>query len=213
MKSYCVIGLGRFGLNLSKELIKLGHEVMVIDKDKNALKQVTDLATYAIEANVLNEAALREAGIGNYECVIVGTAEEPQVAIMATMIAKESGVPMVVAKASDDLHARVLKRVGADKIVFPEKESGIRLAHLLGSKGIVDFIPLDEGVSIVEMVPKKEWWDKTLLELDLRRKYKISVIAIKNGGRVNTVPQAESKITRHDTLIVIGESADIENVQ
>ncbi|MDO5716761.1 MAG: TrkA family potassium uptake protein [Tissierellia bacterium] len=213
MNSYCVIGLGRFGMNVAKELIRLGHEVMVIDRDKNVLRQVTDMATYAIEADVLNEHALKEAGIGNCDCVIVGTAEEPQAAIMATMIAKEMGVPMVVAKASSDLHARVLKRVGADKIIFPEKESGTRLAHLVGNRGIVDFIPLEEDISIVELVPPESWLNKKLKELDLRNKFHISVIAIKNDTHINAVPTADSKIKAGNTLIVIGESKDIERIQ
>lgn len=213
MKSYCVIGLGRFGMNVARELIRLGHEVTVIDKDRNALRQLTDFATYAIEADVLQENALYEAGIGNYECVVVSTAEEPQAAIMATMIAKEANVPMIVAKASSDLHARVLKRVGADKVVFPEKESGTRLAHLLGNQGIVDFIPLEEGISIVELVPPETWHDVRLKDLDLRNHYKISVIAIKKDSHINAVPSANSKIQKGDTLIVIGESKDIECIQ
>ena len=167
MSSFCVIGLGRFGLNVSRELIQMGHEVMVIDKSKQALLQISDIATYAIEADVLTEGSLNEVGIGNFDCVIIATAVEPQAAIMSTMIAKEAGVPLVIAKASSDLHARVLKRVGADRIIFPEKETAIRLAHLLDNRGIVDFIPLGNDITIVEMVPLSAWVDKKLKELDL----------------------------------------------
>lgn len=213
MSSFCIIGLGRFGLNVSKELIQMGHEVMVIDKSKQALMQLSDIATYAIEADVLTEGALSEVGIGNFDCVIIATAVEPQAAIMSTMIAKEAGVPLVIAKASSDLHARVLKRVGADRIIFPEKETAIRLAHLLDNRGIVDFIPLGNDITIVEMVPLSEWVDKKLKELDLRQKYHISIVAIKKGSEVNAVPHADSKISAGDTLIVIGKSSDIENIK
>ena len=129
------------------------------------------------------------------------------------MIAKEAGVPLVIAKASSDLHARVLKRVGADRIIFPEKETAIRLAHLLDNRGIVDFIPLGNDITIVEMVPLSAWVDKKLKELDLRQKYHISIVAIKKGSEVNAVPHADSKISAGDTLIVIGKSSDIENIK
>ena len=213
MSSFCVIGLGRFGLNVSRELIQMGHEVMVIDKSKQALLQISDIATYAIEADVLTEGSLNEVGIGNFDFVIIATAVEPQAAIMSTMIAKEAGVPLVIAKASSDLHARVLKRVGADRIIFPEKETAIRLAHLLDNRGIVDFIPLGNDITIVEMVPLSAWVDKKLKELDLRQKYHISIVAIKKGSEVNAVPHADSKISAGDTLIVIGKSSDIENIK
>ncbi len=139
MKSFAVIGLGRFGTAVAKVLAELGNEVLAVDKDPEVIKEVSSLVTYAVEADVMDETVLRDLGISNMDAVVISIGSDLQASIMATLISKELGVKRVVAKAQTELHGKVLKKIGADRIIFPERDMGSRVAHNLTSRNILDY--------------------------------------------------------------------------
>lgn len=213
MKQFVVIGCGRFGTSVAKTLYNQGHDVLAIDKDEEIVQDISDSVTYAAQADVEDELALKSLGIRNFDVAVVGIGSNIQASIMATLIVKELGVKTVVAKAQNDVHAKVLYKIGADKVVFPERDMGVRLAHNLVSSNVIDYIEFDPDYSIVEINAIKEWEYKTLSELRLPSKYGINVIAIKQKGGLNISPSAEDAINPGDILVVIGSHASLTNLE
>ncbi|NMB08835.1 MAG: TrkA family potassium uptake protein [Tissierellia bacterium] len=213
MKQFMIIGCGRFGSSIATTLFKLGHEVMVIDIDEERIQDIAEEVTYAVQADVSDENVLMELGISNFDVVIVSIGSNYQASIMATLIAKESGVKKVVAKAHDSLHGKVLAKIGADKIIYPERDMGVRVAHNLVSSNILDFIELSPDYSILEITALEQWINKSLKELRLPTNYGINVMAIKRGSNINVSPYANDIILKGDVLVVIGNTVDIEKIE
>ena len=212
MKQYIVIGCGRFGSSVATTMHLLGHQVMAIDKNDDAVQAISEKVTHAAIVDVTDEQALRALGIGNFDVAIIAIGSDIRASIMATLIAKEMGVEQIVCKAKDELQAKVLYKIGADRVVFPERDMGVRVAHNLVSNNILDHIELDPDYSIVEIVTPKEWEGKTLIDLDLRAKYEITVLAIKCDKTINVTPSPEEKLNAGSILVVIGQNSKISTI-
>ncbi|WP_297135078.1 potassium channel family protein [Terrisporobacter sp.] len=212
MKQYIVIGCGRFGSSLATTMNLLGHQVMAIDKNEEVIQNLSDKVTHVAVVDVTDELALRSLGLGNFDVAIIAIGSDIRASIMATLIAKEMGVEQVVCKAKDELQAKVLYKIGADRVVFPERDMGIRVAHNLVSDNILDHIELDPEYSIMEIVTPNKWVGKTLIELDLRAKYEITILAIKNGDKINVIPSPEEQLQQNSILVVIGKNSNISTI-
>lgn len=212
MKQYIVIGCGRFGSSVATTMSLLGHQVMAIDKNEDSVQAIADKVTHAAIVDVTDEFALRSLGLGNFDVAIIAIGSDIRASIMATIIAKEMGVEQIVCKATDELQAKVLYKIGADRVVFPERDMGVRVAHNLVSDNILDHIELDPEYSIVEIVTPTMWVGKTLIELDLRARYEITVLAIKNGKSINVTPTPNEELKEGSILVVIGQSSNISSI-
>ena len=208
-KTYAVFGLGRYGTAVAKELVENGMEVIAIDSEQ---KIVNDAAAYLPVckcADVTDAEVISRLGIGNIDTVIVCMASNLEASVMAVTLCKEAGVKTVVAKCANEMQQKILLRVGADKVVIPENESGIRLAKNLLSSGFIDMISLSKDVSIVEIDVKKEWCGKNLIELNLRKKYGFNIVAIKKGENINANISPEQVLDAETTLIVIANTSKL----
>lgn len=212
LKQFVVIGLGRFGSSLARTLYGLGHDVLAIDMKEDVVQDISDSVTHAVQADATDENALRSLGLRNFDVAIVTIGTNIQASIMVTLIVKELGVKYVVSKAQSELHAKVLYKIGADRVVFPERDMGIRLAHNLVSSSVLDFIELAPDYSIVEIAALPEWEGKTLKELNMRVRYGINIMAIKHGAEINISPRADDVIDKNDVLVVIGSNEDLKRV-
>lgn len=213
MKSFVVIGCGRFGTSVAKTLYELGNEVMAVDMDSVVIQEISEFVTHAVVADVLDEAVLHELGLSNFDVVIISIASNIEASIMATLTAKEVGAKKVVVKAQSDIHGKVLTKVGADRIIFPERDMGSRVAHNLTSSNILDFIELSPEYYIIEIAALKRWINKSLSELRLRNKYGVNVLAIKRGSILKISPVADERVLEGDILVVIGDAADIRKIE
>ena len=211
-KQYLVIGCGRFGSSVAKKMCQLGNEVMVIDKDEDSINNIAELVTHTAIVDVTEERDLKSIGLGNFDVVIVAISSDIRASIMATVMAKEMGVPKVVCKAKDELQAKVLYKIGADKVVFPERDMGIRLAYNLASENILDQINLDPEYSIMEIVTPQNWVGKTIIELNLRAKYDITVLAVKTQSGLKVMPSPNYKMQEKNILIIIGNTDKISDI-
>ncbi len=205
MSSYVVIGCGRFGSSVAKTLSGLGHDVLAIDSNMEIVQDISDSVTQAVQIDSTDEAALRALGVRNYDVAIVSISSDFQASIMTTILVKELGVGYVVCKAKNELQAKVLYKIGADRVVFPERDMGVRVAHNLVSKNVLEFIELDPKYSIIEIIANKKWNDKSIADLNLRVQYGVNVVAIKRGSDVNIAPSSKDIIKTGDLLVVIGE--------
>ena len=208
-KTYAVFGLGRYGIAVAKELVENGMEVIAIDSNQ---KIVNDAAAYLPVckcADVTDAEVIERLGIGSIDTVIVCMAGGLESSVMAITLCKEAGVKNVIAKCGSEMHQKILLRVGADKVVFPENESGVRLAKNLLSSGFIDMISLSRDVSMIEIDVKEEWLGKNLIELNLRKKYGLNIVAIKKGEAVNVNINPEQPLDAESTLIAIANTAKI----
>ena len=213
MKQYAVIGLGRFGTSVAKCLTVMGYEVLAIDEDQERIQEVVNSVTHAIQADATDENALKALGIRNFDVVIVSIGHDIQASILITVIVKELGVKFVVAKAQTELHGKVLLKVGADKVVYPERDMGARLAHSLVSSNVLDHIEISPEHSILEVVAPENMVGKTLRQSALRAVYGVTVMAIKRGKDLLVSPSADEPILENDVLLVIGENDRLHNVE
>ncbi|KXG76157.1 potassium channel family protein [Thermotalea metallivorans] len=213
MKQFAVIGCGRFGSSVAKTLYSLGYDVLAIDENEDVIQAIADSVTHAVQVDATDEASLKSLGIRNFDVVVVTIGSDIQSSILITLIAKELGVKYVVAKAQNELHAKVLYKIGADRVVFPERDMGVRVAHNLVSSNILDYIELAPDYSIVEVTSLKEWEGKSLKDLNIRGKYGINVMAIKHGGEINISPTAADVIKRGDVLVVVGHNDDLQKIE
>lgn len=211
-KQFAVIGLGHFGSSIAKTLYSLGNEVLVIDDSEDRVKSISDHVTHAVQADATDENVLRSLGIKNFDIAVVSIGSDIQSSIMITLLLKEAGVKYVVARASNELHASVLYKVGADRVVLPERDLGIKTAHSISSDSVFDYIQLSPEYSILEISAIPEWEDKTLSELNIRAKYGINVIAIKRDKDINVSPRGEDLILPGDILVVIGSANDLSKI-
>ncbi len=212
-KQYVVIGLGRFGTSVAKTLVDQDADVLVIDINEEKVDQAISFATHAVQADATDEQALKSLGIRNFDvaCVCLG---EIQSSIMAALICKEQGIDLVLVKAQSEVHAKVLYKMGVDKVVFPERDMGIRVAHNLISSNILDFIELSDDYGIAEIEALPVWVGKTLIDLDFRKKYGVNIIAIKGPeNAINVSPLPGDVIADGDVLVVIGEEESISRLE
>ncbi len=208
-KQIAVIGLGRFGTSMAQTLFDMGYDVLAIDKDEEIIQSISDSVTHAVQADATDEAALRALGLRNFDVAVVTIGDDIQSSILITLLCKEMGIQHVVSKAQNDLHAKVLYKIGADRVVFPERDMAMRVAHNLVSSNILDYIELSPDYSLVEITALPLWENKSLRDLDMRVRFGINVMAIKHGKEVNISPKGDDIIRRGDVLVVIGK---IENI-
>lgn len=212
-KQFAIIGMGRFGSSIAKTLSQLGFEVLAIDQDEETVQVVSTFVTHAVQADSTDEEAMRALGIRNFDVVVVAIGEDIQASILTTLILKEMGVATTVVKAVNDLHGKVLKKIGADKIVYPERDMGQRVAHHLISSNIIDYIELSADYSIVEMKASTQMIGKNLRELDVRAKYGCNVIAIKQNEHLIIPPSAEEPLKSEDILVLVGKNSNLQTFE
>ncbi|HZK33634.1 MAG TPA: TrkA family potassium uptake protein [Tissierellaceae bacterium] len=213
MKSFVVIGCGRFGKSVATTLYNLGNEVLAIDKSEEIIQDISEEVTHAVQADVMDETVLKDLGLSNFDVAIVSIGSDLEASIMATLIAKELGIERVVTKAQSELHGKILSKIGADKIVFPERDMGVRVAHNLVSSNILDFIALSPNYGILEITTLKEWENKSLADLKLSSKFGINVMVIKKEKEIKVPPSGEDIIEKDDILVVIGKTEDISKIE
>lgn len=212
-KTYAVFGLGRYGLAVAKELVNNGVDVLAVDFNMAAVNEAATYLPLCKCADVTDADTLSRLGISNIDVVIIAMASNLEASVMAVTLCKEAGVPTVIAKAANEMHQKILLKVGADRVVFPESESGIRLAKNLLSRGFVDIIELSKNVSMVELAIRPEWVGKNLLELNLRRKYAVNVVAICTNGTVTTDIDPIAPLREDMKMIVIADTAKISKLK
>jgi trk system potassium uptake protein len=212
-KEFVVIGLGRFGGSIVNELVALNVDVMAIDISPERVDDFAQIATTAVAADTTDESALRALGIRNFEHVVVAIGENIQASILTTLILKEIGVKRITVKAQNDYHAKVLEKIGADQVVHPERDMGKRIANNLVSNNILDYLELSDEYSIVEVRANEKLAGSTLIDLDIRAKYGVNIVAIKRDAHILVSPQAIEEIQMDDILIVIGADLDIHRFE
>lgn len=211
-KSYAVIGLGQFGMTLALTLAEANCDVLVIDDTEENIQDIAEKVTYAVKADVREPDTLKSLGVQNVDVVIVAVAENMEASITATMQAKELGVPFVMAKAMNSLHGRILNKLGADRVIYPEQSMGIRVAKNLLSSGFVDLFELSSDFSMAEFLVPEEWVGKCLADLKIREKYNINLIGIKQGDEVNVNLKPDEIFNSGCTVIAIGKNKDLNKV-
>ncbi len=212
-RSFCIIGLGRFGQTLAANLAKTNHQVLVIDIDEDVINTIGDTVTNAVAGDPTNEAVLHAAGVADYDCAVVATAESINASILTTLLLKEIGVKQVVARAASEQHGKVLEKIGADMVVFPERDMGEKLVNILDRNNVLEYIEFSDSHSIVETAVPKKWIGKTLIELDVRRKYGVTVLAVGDAeGSMNISPDPTKPFTGEETVALLGENKAIDKI-
>lgn len=212
-KQFVVIGLGRFGSSIAKTLYSLGHDVLAIDSDEDIIQDISDSVTHAVQMDATDEGALKGIGIRNFDVAVVTIGENVQSSVMITLTLKEMGVKYIIAKAHNELHSKVLNKVGADRVILPEKDMGVRVAHNLVSTNILDYIELSPDYSIVEIISPEDWHYRSLNDLNVRENYGINVMAIKRNNKINITPRADDIIEPGDIIVTIGGSEDLNKLE
>lgn len=212
-KSYAVFGLGRYGQAVAKELISFGAEVIAVDIDEETVNDAVGEIPFCKCADITDPDVIKQLGISNVDVVIIAMASNLEASVMATMLCKESGVSTVIVKCANEMNCRILERIGADKVVFPERESGVRLAKNLVSSGFMDIMELSEDISMIELNVRDEWQGKTPVELNLRRKYGINIVAIYRGEKVTIEIDPSKPLEKDMKLIVIANTNKLERLR
>jgi len=212
-KNFAVIGLGRFGGSICRALSEQGLEVLAIDSDEDRVNEYSAIASHAVVGDSTDEAVLKSLGIRNFDHVIVAIGDSIQNSILTTLILKELGVRNVTAKAQNDYHEKVLIKIGADKVVHPERDMGRKIANNIASSSVLDYLELSDKHSIVEIIANEKLGGHTILQLDIRARYGLNIVAIKRGSNIIVSPQASETILSEDVLIVIGTDEDINRFE
>ncbi len=210
--SVLVVGLGRFGTAAALELMALGHDVLVVDSDEARVNDVAADVTHAVQADASDEDVLRSLGAGEFQHAIVAISSQTEASIFATMALKNLGVGNVVAKAAGALHGKILERVGADRVVYPEREMGTRVAHTFSIPQVIDYIDVAPRFGIVKIHPPESFVGRTLRELDMANRYRLTPIALRRGDEVMVNPQRDEKVEADDELILIGLDEGLERL-
>lgn len=212
-KNFAVIGLGRFGGSICRTLSEEGFEVLAIDKNEERVNEFAMIASHAAVGDTTDEAVLKSLGIRNFDHVIVAIGDDIQSSILTTLILKELGVTHITVKAQNDYHEKVLVKIGADKVVHPERDMGRRIAHNMSSSSVLDYLELSDDHSIVEIVANGKIGGHSIIELDIRKKYGLNIVAIKRGLDIIVSPKPNEEIQVNDVLIVIGTDDDIDRFE
>lgn len=210
-KLYAVLGLGRFGSSLARGLHSMGYEVLALDNREDRVQSLAQDVTHAVEVDITDERALRSLGLRNADVAIVSVGDL-QPSILATLILKDFGVPCVWAKAVSEVHGKVLEKLGVDRVVYPERDMGLRVAHSLISGNLIDYIELVPGFSIVEVMARSDFVGRSLKQIDLRAKYGINIIAVRRGSDIEIVPGADFVIRAQDILVAMGSDSKLEKL-
>ena len=214
MKTFVVIGLGRFGTAVATELCTLGHEVLAVDGREENVQAAADKVTHAVMGDARDPAVLKALGVRNYDCAIVAVGDDVGNSALITLNLKEIGVKEVIAKAQSHVHRKVLEKIGADLVIFPEQEMAIRLARSLANGDILNFIELSDEFSIVERLVPADWVGRSILELDIRARWKVTVIAVRRGERMVISPGRDYVFQEQDDcMVVLGSNADIDRLE
>ena len=213
MKSYIVIGLGRFGSEVARRLCELGCEVLAIDSNSELIQPLADLVTQAVVADARDKEVLRALGVKDFDCAVVAIGGSLSDSVLATMNLRELGVKHIVCKAHDDTHRQVLIKLGADQVVIPEQENALRLARSLSSFNVLDYIELSEDYGIIDVPAPTSWIGKTLRELNVRAQYAVNILAVKQAGKINVSPAADYTIAQGDVMVVLGDTDALKVVQ
>ncbi len=213
MKSYIIVGLGRFGSEAARRLYELGCDVLAIDTKSELVQQISNEVTQAVVGDARDKEVLKALGAADFDCAIVAIGDSLGDSVLATMNLKELGVPYVVCKAYDDTHRQVLLKLGANKVVIPEQEQADRLARNLSSPNVLDYIELSDDYGIIEVPAPKPWQGKSLKDLNVRAKLGVNIIAVKQGKEINVSPGADYKIQTGDVMVVLGGTDALNTVQ
>ena len=212
-KTYAVIGLGRFGTAVADRLYALGNEVLVVDESPEQVQKMESRVTYAVVADARDEAVLRSLGMRNYDCAIVAIGSDLAASVVITMNLKELGVPQVICKATDETQKRALEKIGADKVMIPEREAGVKLAQAVTSSSILDFIELSDQYGIAEVQLPEGWAGKSLRELNIRVKYGVNILAIRENGKINVVPAVDEALQAGCVLVAVGANEKLTRLK
>jgi trk system potassium uptake protein TrkA len=212
-KRYAVIGLGRFGASVAKVLTEMGQYVLSIDSSEQKVDALAPTLHRVVKADSTDPGALRALRIQEFDTVIVAIGDNVEASVITVLNCRDLGVKHLVAKAQDDAHGRVLERLGVDRVVYPQRDMGARVASNISAGGIIDFVRLSEKYGMAELDPPDSLVGKSLLELDLPKRYGLNVMAIKRGKRVIVSPRAEERIAQEDLLVVIGDAQGISRLQ
>ena len=212
-KTYVVIGLGKFGTAVAERLYELGNEVLAIDECTENVQRIEHSVTYAVVADARDENVLRSLGVKNYDCAIVAIGTDLAASVITTLNLKELGVTQVICKATDETQKRALEKIGADRVLIPERELGLKLAQTIASTSILDFIELSKEYGIAELPTPANWVGKTLRELNVRAKYGVNIIALKSGDKVNVSPAADVVLQADAFLVVVGTNEQLAKLK
>ncbi|MCC8161061.1 MAG: TrkA family potassium uptake protein [Oscillospiraceae bacterium] len=215
MKTFAVIGLGRFGTAVAAQLFNMGYEVLAVDKNMDKVNVISDNVTKAVCGDAREESVLKAVGIRNYDCAVVAIGDDLADSVLITLALKEMGVGQIICKARDNRHKKVLKKIGADNVIIPEQEAGIKTAVSLVSKRVMDLIDLSDEYGIADITAPKSWVGRSIEELSIRRKYGVNIIAVKNrldDNDVNIAPKSDYKFKETDIIVLVGETAEINRL-
>ena len=214
MKTFVVIGLGRFGTAVATELCELGHEVLAIDAHEESVQQIAERVTHAVTGDARDPAVLRALGVRNYDCAIVAVGDDVGNSALITLNLKEIGVKRVICKAQSHVHRKVLEKIGADRVVFPEHEMGFKLAQGLSSSNVLNFIELSDDFGIVELEIPKSWQHRSIRDLDVRAKHHVNIIAVRKGstGLLDVAPGGDYVLESKDAVVTLGRNEDINRL-
>lgn len=213
---YAVIGLGKFGMSVAKELSSAGVQVLAIDKREDVVHEIADSVDYAAIADVTEQGVLENLGVKDMDGVVISIADNMEASVIATIVSKELGVPYVIARAENSLHEIVLQKVGADRVIFPEQAMGAQVARNIAIGNFLNLVEISPDISMVEMEMKQSWIGRTLRELDLRKNYGFNVIALRNGESTNTSPNPDEPLKAGETILIAGNNEALlrlENVK
>ena len=210
---FVIVGLGRFGSSLARELTKLGYEVLGIDKDEEAVQEMSQVLTHAVVAECTDEEVLRSLGVRNFDCGVVAIGDDIQASILTAILLKDLGVKQVVAKAMTELHGRVLEKIGVDRVVYPERDMGVRVAHQLVSPNLLDYIELSKEYTIAELTVPKCLNGVSLMDLNPRGRFGCSIVAINKEKGIIIAPEATDILAEKDVMVIIGTNKQIDHFE
>lgn len=211
-KQFMVLGMGLFGSSLAKALYELGHEVLAVDADADLVEAIAPYVTQAVQIDATDEAALQELGVRNFDAVIVSIGKNLRDSILVCVIIKELGVPYLIAKATDEIHAKVLRKIGVDRVVFPERDMGVRVAKSLITPNVLEMMEFSGDYRLIEIILPSKWAGHSIIEIDVRRKYGISILAIQRDGQFIVSPSPDAMFETGDILLVLGQKDDISGI-
>lgn len=213
MKNFVVIGLGRFGLCVAKQLTRLGHDVLAVDKDGAVISEIADHVSRAVIGDATDFSVVESLGVNSFDAAIVGAGDNLEASVMTTALLKENGAPYIVAKAKNEMHGKILKKVGADRIVYPEEEIGDRVARQLSNTGIVDMLDLSDDCSVAEITVPEKWTGKSIRDINVRAKHGVNIIAVRTGETLNVQFSPDLILEKEHILVLIGDNQAIDKIR
>lgn len=212
-KQYLVFGLGRFGSSMARALCAQGQEVLAVDSDQELVNQIAPHVTQALQLDATDEEALRSLGVKNFDAAVVAIGQNTRDSILICVLLKEMGIPYLIAKANDDLHAKVLRKIGVDKVVFPERDMGVRLARSIVTPSVLDLMELSGDYQLAEILLPSGWEGESLRSADVRRKFGVNILSVHREGHYLVAPAPDMPFQSGDTLLVMGRREDVEKLR